>query len=105
MQEIYLPYFKAVKQILDGNPVKELDSIRRQCNEAFLKLASEKVSEQTIGYYPEAVVLSFIADAENKILMGADPIETYSDFQGLDPTEFRLRGRKLLEHAIQKHLK
>ncbi|MFC1697773.1 hypothetical protein ACFL1H_05545 [Nanoarchaeota archaeon] len=99
--DYYQPYFKAVKQILDGTPVKNLDDIRQQCNETFLKSELPKIPEYDKGYTPEAIIVSFIADAENKILMGTDPVEAYSGFKGLEPTEFRQRGRTVLELAVQ----
>ncbi len=105
MQDIYQPYLKAVKQILDGSPVKELDDIRKQCNESFLKAISPGVPEQAIGYTPEEIIVSFVADAENNILMGTDPVEAYIGFQGLEPVNFRQRGRAVLEHTVQKYLK
>ena len=105
MQDFYQPYFEAIKQILDGTPVKELDDIRQQCNEAFLKAVSSRVPEQARGYTPEAIIISFVADAENKILMGTDPVEAYSGFQDLEPADFRQRGRTVLEHGIQQYLK
>jgi hypothetical protein len=105
IQDFYQPYIVAVKQILDGNPVKELDDIRQQCNEAFLKAVSPEVPEQAKSYTPEAIIVSFVADAENKILLGDDPAEAYSGFKGLEPAEFRQRGRKVLEHTVQQYLK
>ena len=105
MQDFYQPYFEAVKKVLDGTPVKELDDIRQQCNEAFLKSVSPRVLEQARGYTPEAIIVSFVADAENKILLGIDLAEAYSGFKGLEPTNFRQRGRAVLEHAVQQYLK
>ena len=103
-QDFYKPYFEAVKQILDGSPVKELDDIRQQCNEAFLKSMPSNTPEQVKGYTPEAIITTFVADAENKILMGMDPVEAYSGFKGLEPADFRQRGRKVLEHVLQQYL-
>ena len=100
-KDFYKQYFEAVKQILHGTPVKDLDDIRMQCNEAFINGPAGR----TRGYTPEAIIISFVADAENKILMGADPVELYSSFKGFEPTDFRQRGREVLEHAIQRYLK
>lgn len=100
-KDSFEPYFEAVKQILYGNHVKELDDIRMQCNEAFLTSTPESAR----GYTPEAIIISFVADAENKILTGADPVVLYSGFKGLELTDFRQRGRLVLEHAIQRYLK
>jgi len=105
MQDFYKPYFEAVKNIIDGNPVKELDDIRKQCNEAFLKAASLRIPKRARIHNYEAIVLSFVADAENNILMGIDPVEAYGGFRGLEPAEFRQRGRKILENAIQQYLR
>ena len=105
MQDFYQPYFEAVKQILNGTPVKELDDIRQQCNEAFLKSVSLRVPKQARGYTSEAIIVSFVADAENKVLMGTDPSEVYSGFKNLESADFRQRGRAVLERAVQQYLK
>lgn len=105
MQDMYQSYFEAIQQILNGKPVKELDDIRLQCNEAFQKKALPRVPGQPIGYTPESSTISFIADAENEILMGADPVKVYSGYKGLEPADFRQRGRKILENAVKQHLK
>ncbi|MBU1199824.1 MAG: hypothetical protein KKF46_07545 [Nanoarchaeota archaeon] len=104
-QDFYQPYFEAVKQILNGIPVKELDDIRQQCNETFLKSVSPYVPEQARGYTPEAIITAFVADAENKILMGMNTTEAYGGFKGLEPADFRQRGRIVLEHAVKQYLK
>ena len=103
-QDLFQPYFEAVKQILDGNPVRELEDLRQQCNEAFLKTVSAEVPDQERGYTAEAIVISFVADAENNILLGADPAEAYSGYKGLEPIDFRQRGRRVLEHTVQQYL-
>jgi hypothetical protein len=104
VQNLYQSYFEAVKQILDGNPVRELDDIRQRCNETFLKTTSLEISDQERDYSAEIVVASFIADAENKILLGANPHKVYSGFKGLASNDFRQRGRVILEHTVQEYL-
>ena len=102
----YIPYFKAVKQILEGTHVDNLDDIRNQCNEAFLIADSQggespaKVEE----YSPEALIISLAADAENRILMGEDPRQAYISVKGLPSEEFRRRGRLILESCVQRYL-
>lgn len=95
------PYFEAVKKISDGHPVKELDEIRLRCNDQFLKSMSSTLREQTRGYDPGVVIMAFVADAENKILMGADPVEAYSCVGQLEPVDLRRRVRVVLETVDQ----
>jgi len=100
MQNAYRPYFEAIEKILRGTPVKELDEIRLQCD----KEASPEVSEQTKSYTSRAIMISFVAAAENKILLGEDPVEAYSRVIGIEPAEFRRRGREVLENAVRQYL-
>jgi len=104
MQDFYQPYFEAVKQIVDGTPIQELDTIREQCNEAFLKAGSPGIPEQARSYTFEVNRISFAAEAENKILLGADPVEAYRGFKGVKPTESRQVGRAVLEQAVQQYV-
>ena len=53
------PYFDAVKKILDGTPVKELEEIRIQCNE----LNKEMEDFSPYSFDPELLVISFVANA------------------------------------------
>ncbi len=94
---LYTPYLEAVKQILNGTPVKNLEEIRDQCNKAFLM---EKPSRIIEGYTAEVIVVSFAANAENRILMGEDPKKVYG------PTTFssRKKSRKFLQDAVQDYL-
>lgn len=102
----YRPYFEAVKQILDGIPVNDLDDIRNQCNEVFFSKVSEegKSHAKNKNYYPEASVISFTADAENRILMGEDLQEVYEGFNGLQPENIRRRCRLILEDYVNSYL-
>ena len=102
----YIPYFKAVKQILAGIPVNELDDIRNQCNKAFLMADSQdgKSPAKVKDYSPEALIISFAADAENRILMGEDPRQAYIGFNSLQSGDFRQRGRLILENSVQHYL-
>ncbi|MBN2459092.1 hypothetical protein JXB28_02310 [Candidatus Woesearchaeota archaeon] len=109
--EQYQPYLRAVKQVLDGSPVKELDDIRQQCNDEFL--ASNKLDNQgrhltrySWGYDAELVMLTFFANAENKILMGAKPAKEYGKLgPGIEPENWRRMGRSLLEIVVGRYLK
>ena len=103
-QNFYQSYFEAVKQILAGNPIRDLEEIRQECTDAFLKGLSKKELEHQMGFNPAALIVSFIADAENKILMGTDSIEAYSGFQGLEPAYFRSEGRKAVEWFVEQSL-
>ncbi len=105
----YREYFEAAKNILKGTPVENLEEIRKQCNEKFLKAISSgalEVPEDSGGYAPEVIIAAFVADAENKILLKEiSPDEAYKGFSGLDPADLRRRGRKILERVIRQHLK
>ena len=98
-KKIYAPYFEAARQILDGKPVENLDEIRQECNREFL--ISKKLSSVN-GYYPEHIIVSFVADAENRILNGTEPHEAYGGFNEINPDLFRERGRKVLENAVKE---
>jgi len=98
------PYLEAINLILNGTPVKKLDEIRQECNKIFLKNVFEGNIEQINGYPPESIVISFVAYAENKILLGEDPMEIYGNFKGLEPVELRQRGRRILENVVKKYL-
>lgn len=102
----YKPYFEAVKQILEGTPINELDDIRNQCNEAFLMAKSQdgKSPAKVEDYSPEALIISLAADAENRILMGEDPRQAYIGVKGLQPEDLRQRGRLILESCVQRYL-
>ena len=103
--DCYRPYFEAVQQILHGHPVQDLEEIRSRCNEAFLKTPSPEVPEESRWYAPEAILISFLADAENRILLGEDSVEAYRGFHGLPPADLRQRGRKILEQVIQQYFR
>ncbi|MBI5390027.1 hypothetical protein HZB02_00900 [Candidatus Woesearchaeota archaeon] len=105
MHDFYQPYFEAVKRVLDGTPVTELDDIRQRCNTTFRKGVSTAVPKPASGYIPEVLIVTFAADAENRILLGADPAEVYSGFKGIAPAVCRQRGRSVLESAIHYYLK
>lgn len=103
MSEYFRPYYEAVRTILDGTPVNELDDIRHQCNVAFVNATTKGASYRAKGYDPRLIIISFVADAENRILNGADPIEVYKDIKVLNPEEFRIRGRALTKFAIEDY--
>ncbi len=105
-QNYYKPYFEAVKQILCGIPVNELDDIRNQCNESFLMAGSQdgKSPAKFEDYCPEALIISFAADAENRIMMGEDPQQAYIGFNGLQAKDFRRRGKVILENIVHRYL-
>ncbi|MEA3514227.1 MAG: hypothetical protein U9R34_02025 [Nanoarchaeota archaeon] len=102
----YKPYFEAVKQILEGTPINELDDIRNQCNKAFLMAGSQdgKSPAKVKDYSPEALIISLAADAENRILRGEDPRQVYVSVKGLQPEDLRRRGRLILESCVQRYL-
>lgn len=115
MNNTLRPYFEVVKKIMDGTPVKELDHIRSQCNaksitdilnEKNSKKYSQKILEDTYpcGYRADMITLSFVADAENKILQGEDPAKFYSGFQGITLEECRKRGRAVVESMLTQYL-
>jgi hypothetical protein len=103
MAKIYQPYFEAVKQILEGTPVQELDDISQNCNEAFLKTKLSKTLKQAKGHTPKSLIVNFLVEAENKILMGITPIEAYKGFEEAKIVNFRQRGRKILENTVQQY--
>jgi len=98
-----LPYFKAVSQVLRGTVVEDLDSIRDKCNERFFASVDRSLG-RIVGYTPEAIIISYAADAENRILRGEDPIILYNVFKGLDPSIARSKYRTILEHTASEHL-
>jgi len=65
----FRPYFNAIRDILDGILVINLDEIRQQCNASFL---ADKSSQELHVYTAEAVMISFTANAENEILKRKD---------------------------------
>ncbi len=94
---VYLkPYFEAARRILDGTAVKNLEEIRQECNKQFLE------NNIYYGYDKKLVLTSFIADAENRILLGESPEKIYL-FNG-EPEGFRKQGRKILEEVIKEYL-
>jgi hypothetical protein len=98
----YRPYFEAVKKILNGEPVKELDELRIKCNENHLRNKFPKKAERLIFFYStELIMTSFIADAENKILMGKSPKEVYGFMEGVDPDEARKVCKESLEYCLK----
>jgi hypothetical protein len=103
-QDFYRPYFEAVKQVLEGVPVKNLEKVRRQCNRSYWRAVSSGFSKKNWGY-PEAIVVSFVANAENRILMGVNPFKFYSRIQGSEAGDLRKRGIKILENVVQRYLK
>ena len=100
MKDSYGPYFEAIRKILCGEPVKKLEEIRKQCNENFLK------DEGGVEEYPDfsSYVLSFLADAENKILMGENPVEAYNVFDKSEVLVRREDGRLFLEDMVGRYL-
>ncbi len=91
----FRPYFEAAKKILNGTIIKNLDEIKQECNKQFLSTNSSQ------GYSSKLILASFIADAENKILLGGNPEKIYL-FNG-EPKNFRKESRKLLEEVIKDY--
>lgn len=91
----YQPYRDAVKKILEGTLVSNLDQIRVECNKSYL--VSEKKSDTRL--HPAMMIIAHGAYAENKILQGSDPMKLYgkvSDF----PEEFRQKTINMLEQNL-----
>ena len=91
----FRPYFEAANKILQGNIIKNLDEIRQECNKQFSSINT------SYGYNETLVLASFIADAENKILLGESPEKIYL-FNG-DSKSFREKSRKILEEVIKTY--
>lgn len=99
-------YIEAVKEILKGNPVENLDKLRVEYNKSYWKWANSlprryngpRIRELSRLDSPIGMIVTFVVDAENKILMGTNPIKAYSGFEGLEPKNFRQRGRNFLEN-------
>ncbi len=112
-RRVYGPYIEAIKKILDGEPVKDLDNLRRQGNKEFEKIELFEDKKRRLnlpktknfGELPRdrqtTLLISFAANAENKILMGEDPIQQYQISDIGNPLEFREKCRKILEYCIQ----
>lgn len=98
-KSIYATYFHAVKNILNNIPVPWLDNIRVTCDENYFKKFPSAES-----YTPLMICVTFFADAENRILMGKNPTRLYGKFKDVNPEELRIRGRKILEQAVQDYL-
>jgi hypothetical protein len=88
-------YLEAVNNILNGTYVGNLDELRIKYNN---KITSTSGKRKVSRYTPEAILVSFVADAENKILLGKNPKEIYSISK--TPEEFRKSGRHILENWI-----
>ena len=91
--------------MIEGLCAEPLEEIRVGCNSRYGELVPETNKYKTLGYTPEFVVASFAADAENSILLGADPASKYSGFQGVQPTELRERAVGILENLVDFYLK
>lgn len=103
--EQYAAYFEAVKKILEGEPVENLDEIRVRCNNAVLDNLPDKVKkalDEKPVYSPELIILSFAADAENRILMGEYPGDVYGFVD--KPEEVRESCRGCLANAVKAYL-
>lgn len=90
-------YFEAVKNILDGTYVKNLEKLRLKHNDSIIKKYSLSSAKRKM-YTPESTLVSFFADAENEILLGKNPNEIYSISK--TPEEFRESGRQILENWV-----
>ncbi len=116
-KEIFKPYFEAVSDILNRNPVEDLEKIRIECNKTYFKLlvppssdCSKYLGEKFFknfkknyprGSTPELVAVTHFADLENRILMGEKPSEAYSEPGWND---LRSRGREILKNTVKKYL-
>ena len=93
-------YFEAVKNILNGTYVKNLDELRIKHNN---KIISTFGKRKVNRYTTEAMMVSFVADAENKILLGKNPNEVYSISR--TPEKFRKSGINILENWVTDYYK
>lgn len=99
--EEFTPYREAVKSILSGTPVPNLEEIRTSCNDKyFMRSAADIEKDRKSGYFPALIVASFTAHAENKILQGANPKEVYEVFP--DPEQNRARCVSILENIARE---
>ncbi len=92
----FRPYFEKANKILCGTIVKNLDEIRQECNKQFLSMNYQ------YGYDARLILANFIADAENRILLGESPEKIYLFNQ--DSKNFRKESRKFLEEVIKDYL-
>ena len=101
MKDYYKPYFEAIKKILGGESVKELEDIREQCNQEFSREEGELKENPISG----SETIRFAADAENKILMGVDPSCAYKAFEESEVPKVRKDGRLFLEGIVERYLR
>jgi len=105
LDEAHKPYVNAVKRILEGKAVRDLEGIRQRCNQTYYE--AHNIPEYQRGhtwYTSGMILLVFVADAENDILRGADPVKAYGGFKNLEPERFRKIGRELLEDVARGKL-
>jgi hypothetical protein len=119
-KEIFKPYLEAVADIiLNKKSVKDLDKIILECNKNYFKLLVPSSSDclkylgknflkdfkknYPKGRTPELIAVTYFADLENRILKGEEPSEAYSEY-GEDWENLRLRGRKILQKAVDEYL-
>jgi len=87
-------YFVAARKVLEGRSMKELESTKLSCTRNYAERYIEHNDSENVGKFPvrglnpEWVVLSFTADAENRILLGESWEEVYGSIIG----GFKLRG-------------
>ena len=104
IKEFYQEYFEAVKQILDGNPVKNLEEIRNKCDLKFFRRKLLENPNYVLNPHPEMISISVIADAENEILMGENFPDIYKDSEGHKLPDMMKKGKKILEDAVKYSL-
>jgi len=92
---------------MKGSPTSNLDKLRKEYNIKYNLFRFSLSQKDKIKYghlffsRPEAIVVSFVTDAENKILMGKNPINIYKTVSE-NPKDFRKKGRKFLENWLNE---
>jgi hypothetical protein len=99
----FLPYVMAIAGILEGDPVRNLGDIRQKCTEEFLSISKDKTPIEQRNYTVEQIVSGFVADAENKILMGIAPEEAYKVLGGKDLESVRNSVKSLLREEVNTY--
>ncbi len=103
-------YIDAIRNILNGNPVENLENLRKAYNKIFkyyYPLMPLKYKRKTKGF-PESglKILSSFAHYENEILKGNDDsIDSYLELKKMfsNPDKIREKGRKTLKYWLKHY--
>lgn len=103
---IYTPYVEAIRVILAGDRVADLDGIKARCDKAF---AEARPEERRAERFPMGSMdaLSAMASSENRLCGGEDPDTVYDDLniEHLAVQEFdcgRYNARYNVEFTLNK---